>query len=877
MGHPFPLTDFLNAKALLTGKMLQSLEEEIGVLQQPYSRGENQEEMYYQIKDIERTMVYSAKEFQEILRREFLGKKLQKIFAHIDGQKNFTQKEENKLDFYMMGGAIVLVFQTKVMQVVVHAEGLIEYGIVPIEQIQIKEIPQPTEAELWNEGAYYDLSDEFLIEYEKQSVKNIFVKRINTYPFTLKDFDEERGDKAAENWDMPAGLSFIFENGNSFQIVGDDIEYYFLRMQSLDDREREQALFQKALACNPPDYDAANKILWSGLDINVPIARDDEENLLSEMFLGFGWSEDENKETQKVKTAHLVNVIKYMLEYGLDLSNDGGGYGAMCLSNLTFSTHDENIVYAAKLLLDNGAKNIQFEDGETPLSTIGGEASYLSCGEQDAHVKNIFDTLYEIVEQADEGKNYHNIEVYFEAKGKTIQRVLKGKDERGIFAINYETSTHKNCFVSKIYFDLGELFLAVDKRAGLICYKKLEEETEDASHLFKDYIGRTIKEFEFDYNKLQKGKTYWGQTVAEIVLENDASIVFTDNYGEHEEESVGYFILNDKRWLTKVEKDLIKLMANMGFEQQYVLGAFAGLKSNYDREKLLRYLLFKGEFATASDSLNYCDTIERANGKRYQYLPGNLFVRYVGEAIDELTQGDDYQVHTVYGVKTVVYYLMNDKEEMREYPAENFIRVRPSLVIYTGIPDENGGETEIAEGFELNEEYSVIDERGMNYVLADGRTVPFYETEEIELVPAESKKLKPINHEILLQMLSYVLEFGDTHRIYERMTDNTNYYSEARDLTLIGREKIFDHIEAVAKYRVEENGFSDVVLATVTEDDDKRHKKGERFLMLFHEDGTRSSAFIYDDGMYITKIDLLQSWPAYQLDKRKINRLSKNS
>ncbi len=333
--------------------------------------------------------------------------------------------------------------------------------------------------------------------------------------------------------------------------------------------------------------------------------------------------------------------------------------------------------------------------------------------------------------------------------------------------------------------------------------------------------------------------------------------------------------MKKKEELTQEEKDLIGLMFAMGFEKDDVFAVCAFSQETEVRKKLLKYLLFKGKYATVSNALMYSDAVERAMGKRHQYLPQNLFVRFIRETTDELNQGDYYQVDTVYGLKDIVYFMMNEKYEMKEYPASDFIRLRPSLITYTGIPDDNGGETQVTEGYELGKEYRVVGERGKDYVLEDGRVVPFYETDEIEFVPAEPIIKKPIPHDHLLYMLRQVLEFGDMHSMYERMTEETEFVSQGKNLTIIGRDKILDYVEEISKNRVEQDAFSDVVVATVTKDDDNGHKAGERFLMMFHENNTRSSAFLYDDGTFVTKVVLDNSWPAYECDETKINALGK--
>ena len=849
----------------------------------------NSQKFYRLGAEIELKMVYSAREFRETLIKDLVGETVEKILISSTARYDWAKKEGNVMNCSYMGGSVIICLSSKIIEIAVHAEGLIEYGCLISNDALLPLRKVPTKQEEYDGAIYYDLVDEFTLDYQNQKITNASVKRTNLYPFSLSNLDENLADTAAEQWDLPDGLTIYFENGNSFQFIGDDIEYFWMRMQSRKDRINEQTQFTKALTANPPKYDIAGKILWAGLDLNLPCEDDIEENLLSSMFLGFGMTDEtvENEGLRKIANGHLVDVIKFVLKSGMDLSTDNDRFGATCLNNLTFCTHDENIVYAAKLLLDNGAKNIAIENNETPLDTIGGEASYLSVCEADHHTENIFCALYEIVEWAGQGRDYHDIDIYFEAKGKRIQRVLHVKDERGIFSINYPTSKHDNCFTSRIYFDLGDLFLSADKWGGFIAYKKIEEDTEDISDMFKNYIGKVITDFEFDHAKIYKttqenGKdipTSYGQAIAKITVDDGSWIVFTDNHGEQKDEYVGYFTfgrsdnMGEKKELTETEKKLISLMIEMGFEEKDIMAICVYSEKENVQEKLLQYLLFKGKYATVSDALCYCGTIERAMGKRHQYYPQNLFVRFIRETTDELNKGDYYQVYMVFGIKDVVYYMENEKDEMKEYPAEDFIRLRPSLITYTGVVNRAGEVTETTEGFEVGKQYRVIDEQGVDYILEDGRSIPFFETDEIEFVPAEPKKKNPTTHDNLLHMLRQALEFGDMNHLYGRMTDETVYVSKTKDLTLVGRDNIIDYIEEISKNRIEQDAYSDVVIATATKDDSDGHKEGERFLMMFHEDKTRSSAFLYDDGTFVTKIELDDAWPAYECDKTPVNEL----
>lgn len=318
---------------------------------------------------------------------------------------------------------------------------------------------------------------------------------------------------------------------------------------------------------------------------------------------------------------------------------------------------------------------------------------------------------------------------------------------------------------------------------------------------------------------------------------------------------------------TNDEKDLIALLHAMGFSDQEITGIFLVSKKVAVRKMLLKYLKFKWEYATCSDALSFAMAVDRTVGRRHQYLPFKKFVRYIGETTSELINGDYYQVHTVYGIKDKRYYLMNEKDRMKEYPASDFILLRPSRVIYEGI-EENG--------LVPDEEYDVVEQKGRRYILSNGQEVSGYEVDEIEFVPAEKKPMLPIEHETVLQLLRHAFEFGDMHQVYRRMTENTIYYSESKDLTITGRDEILDYIEDVFKSRVEQNVFGDVAFCTVTKDYEE-HKVGDRFLMMFESNKTKCSIFAYSDGTYITKVVVSDGWPAYDCDATEKNKLGEEN
>ena len=413
----------------------------------------------------------------------------------------------------------------------------------------------------------------------------------------------------------------------------------------------------------------------------------------------------------------------------------------------------------------------------------------------------------------------------------------------------------------------NKLNLLVDKKIKIFSLNKFsakvlelvrsryEPESYLEARYFKKYNGT---EFELTYWQLKRVIFYLYENY-KIDYKFDIDIDFNKLRLRKEvtTEKKGVRFTND-------EKDLISLLHAMGFSDQDITGIFLVSKKIAVRKTLLKYLQFKWEYATYSDALSFAMAVERTLGRRHQYLPFKMFVRYIGETTSELINGDYYQVKTVYGIKDKRYYLMNEKNKMKEYPASNFILLRPSRIIYEG-QEENG--------LVPDEEYDVVEQKGRRYVLSGGQEVSGYDVDEIEFVIAEEKPKQPIEHETVLQLLLHAFEFGDMHQVYSRMTDNTIYYSAGKDLTITGRDEILDYIEDIFKNRVEQNVFGDVAFCTVTKDF-KEHKVGERFLMMFETNRTKNSIFAYSDGTYITKIVVSDEWPAYACDAAETNNLT---
>ncbi len=327
--------------------------------------------------------------------------------------------------------------------------------------------------------------------------------------------------------------------------------------------------------------------------------------------------------------------------------------------------------------------------------------------------------------------------------------------------------------------------------------------------------------------------------------------------------------------ISETEKRLISLMVAMGFEEKDVIGVLLFCETEEVRAALFEYLRFKGKYATVSDALRCAGMIQRARGARHQYLPHHMYVRYIQESTEELSFDHCYQVGTVYGTKEEVYYIMNDRDEKKEYPAAYFVKMRPLVVEYLGAYRKETETMEAECGLVIGEEYRVKKDKGLIYVLEDGTEAFAWDFKVKRLCECEPKELGPLEHETALQLIRGAFEFGDMHGVYDRMTEDTVYESEQLYSTWTGRDAITWHIEEISKNRVLKGVYADVAYATATGDVFEDHYIGERFLMTFENDKTRSAIYVKTDGAFITHILLSNSWPAYQCDEDEINDLGK--
>ena len=277
-------------------------------------------------------------------------------------------------------------------------------------------------------------------------------------------------------------------------------------------------LEEKFLYCAkaiPPKFDEMKRLLAEGVDIN---AYDSclGETLLSDAILGYpsmeypdcdGCSainecEDKclltNDEEHSAGSAFLPSVVQFFLENGYDVTLRNGEYGGVALKSLSWSTYDQYIIDAARLLLDAGADPNWQEDGESVLEWIGVKCGAALTVDEDSYVECVFEVLYDMLEAKVEGRPYQDIMWYDAVYGKRIDRVYSCAEtpEKAVYELTTGDSVYKNVFETNLVFDCEGLQLQLNQW----CNAKVDsnvpnrEKRIDLSHMFAPVIGKRIIE-----------------------------------------------------------------------------------------------------------------------------------------------------------------------------------------------------------------------------------------------------------------------------------------------------------------------------------------------------------------------------------------------
>ena len=317
-----------------------------------------------------------------------------------------------------------------------------------------------------------------------------------------------------------------------------------------------------------PDFDAAEKLIRQGADINA-VGKNCSKNILSEILSGYWWTEhgdtvcevcdcceedhcgdcEHNRSLNPNLGPSMCAIIRFFLDHGFDVNKCDGCFGAQCLWELTLSTFDRYMIEATKLLFDAGAKNRTIslksaDEFETPWSFIATEGSYQGTCEHNYSTANIFEAVYQIYQAVEDGKPYNGIDSYEMAVGKKIIKVLAEATDTDPVFFSMELPEFKkdNCFNQTLYF--------VYDGGALISTQYAEFWTDtvfpdadlvDVSEHFGGIVGSTIKDFIFDCRIVEKASAVYGQPITTVEMDSGHKIRFSINFGEVKEEERAAF------------------------------------------------------------------------------------------------------------------------------------------------------------------------------------------------------------------------------------------------------------------------------------------------------------------------------------------------
>ncbi len=336
-------------------------------------------------------------------------------------------------------------------------------------------------------------------------------------------------------------------------------------------------LFQSGL----PDFEAAENLIQQGADVNDQ-GDDKDENVLSEILGGYwqagiDWNHEECRNCWNQfgisydscpscehflipnVGASMIQIIKFFLDHGFDVTRNEGKHGAQCLREIALSSFDRGIIEATKLLLNAGAKNIPIADDEldeTPMDAIGTEGSYQDTCEHHHYLGNILEAVYQIYVALEEGRSYAGIDSFEAAINKKILRVMaEGVNKDSIFtskdylSSKYRKHKRRNYFYHNLYMVFDGGYVVCTRTASYwVDTAPIKETIINVSDFFSPIIGHEIRRVTFGHNEVRIGITHYGQPVTSFHFDNGVKLTFSTNFGEEKKGHSGsyYYFGNNK-------------------------------------------------------------------------------------------------------------------------------------------------------------------------------------------------------------------------------------------------------------------------------------------------------------------------------------------
>ena len=184
------------------------------------------------LKDLE--WVYCATDFQRVLNQALKGQSLKKVFVSLYGYLDSQRRSDRYFDFSYIGGTLLLVTEDAVLELVIHAGGMMEYRLLSICEVNIPDCGRiaypPHDTGCVGDRYYYDLGSDFNIFCLERKMEEIVVQKTDAYAFPLDGFDEDRAAEAEKLNELPQSVKINMVNGITINMEA-DLEYFYVQIE----------------------------------------------------------------------------------------------------------------------------------------------------------------------------------------------------------------------------------------------------------------------------------------------------------------------------------------------------------------------------------------------------------------------------------------------------------------------------------------------------------------------------------------------------------------------------------------------------------------------------------------------------------------------
>ncbi len=198
----------------------------------------------------------------------------------------------------------------------------------------------------------------------------------------------------------------------------------------------------------------------------------------------------------------LVDIVRHFLSCGYDVSANEGLNGGLALHALCWSSYDQYILDAARVLMNAGAPvnyRTRYDDPNVEPEGLLGSISWKLSGawmvDKDFAFANTLEAYYAMTEANIAGKDYNSIDNYFACIGKSLTAVSalnsSGLHDEGALSVFTEPLVmwfDNKPLVASCYTDfVVNPVYASDKKADL----------SDVTTVFSSLIGATLQEVQY--------------------------------------------------------------------------------------------------------------------------------------------------------------------------------------------------------------------------------------------------------------------------------------------------------------------------------------------------------------------------------------------